>query len=532
MTRRFQMTLPLTLFCLSIALAVTTAGAAEKTPFSTWKNAVEFKFVSNFKLLWHDYKTGGKYNGSFWRPVVPKGYYLLGDVSSTYGGAGRDNPSGRRVAVVVRELQSGALAKPTGYRCVWHDYKSGAALDGSVWEPITPPGYVAMGTLGGGHRKHRPSVDAMRCVRKDLVVKASLGNRIWSDQGSGAALSATTCQIISPEAPQGMAYFSSGSFVTFAGYNHPAKREHACANVFQVSLEDANGKEPTLLDPQLDGYGRPSPFAKDTSTFVYRLPWFAVRDSGLQPGEQLTKSPIYHLVRKDRFRLVHHSHNNSDQVQEPRVSFTEGFSQTLTKSFSETTGVEFTVGYTPPGDTGGAHASVTLSYSMTRGFENSTTKNKEKTVDYPLKVSPGTAAAVYAIESSYSLHRDAGQGTGITIGGKIGNLLKGTQPESTVFASYPRALEGLEKALTKTKWDYRYKGSGFGIVFGEDGKMEGQLVDLGSWKNVGWRVIDQRTVELFDVVAQSKMVLRFDAKHSSFTAKDWDGTPTTGQRQR
>lgn len=89
---------------------------------------------------------------------------------------------------VVFPIDPTTIANPIDYTMIWNDRGSGIKFyDISVWHPIAPVGYVAMGDLAvRGYSK--PSLKAMVCIRDDLVTIQPLGNQIWNDRGSGANL--------------------------------------------------------------------------------------------------------------------------------------------------------------------------------------------------------------------------------------------------------------------------------------------------------------------------------------------------------
>ena len=152
---------------------------------------LELKYIENYELEWSDMGSGGIYDGAFWRPVLPSGYYALGH----YAQWNYDQPLGPLFA--VRELVpgSGALAPPVDYNMIWMDTDSGADWNGSFWKPIPPPGYVCLGILAQ-YDYIMPGLDEMRCVREDLATLAKTGGWIWNDHGSGALLDFTAFSIV------------------------------------------------------------------------------------------------------------------------------------------------------------------------------------------------------------------------------------------------------------------------------------------------------------------------------------------------
>ncbi|KAM0174922.1 hypothetical protein ACHAPF_005831 [Botrytis cinerea] len=93
---------------------------------------------TGYTLIWKDQKSGGKHNGSFWRPTAPNGYVSLGDVCS----GSWDAPSNEAIWCVRADL----VQDSNHYKAkVWDDQKSGAKSNCSVWNIGLP----TTGTHGG-----------------------------------------------------------------------------------------------------------------------------------------------------------------------------------------------------------------------------------------------------------------------------------------------------------------------------------------------------------------------------------------------
>lgn len=86
---------------------------------------------------------------------------------------------------VVWPVDPSAVAYPVDYTLIWNDKGSGASKDVSVWRPIPPSGYVAMGSVSN-NSYNKPGLTAVVCIRSDLVSLKSCGSLIWNDKGSGA----------------------------------------------------------------------------------------------------------------------------------------------------------------------------------------------------------------------------------------------------------------------------------------------------------------------------------------------------------
>ena len=122
-------------------------------------------FTTQFALQWSDKGSGGKHDGAFWRPVAAgnlNGFYPLGD----YGAGNYNDVNGQAAVAVVSDINGAsgdALRPPLDYELVWTDTGSGSSRDGSMWRPIPPSGYVALGLVcNNGYDK--PALEIIRCV--------------------------------------------------------------------------------------------------------------------------------------------------------------------------------------------------------------------------------------------------------------------------------------------------------------------------------------------------------------------------------
>lgn len=99
-----------------------------------------------------------------WRPQPPPGYVILGDVAVPGVAAQPSAP------VAVLAINSGLVAWPSGFECVW------AAAEGvALWMPVAPEGYVSMGCVATPSREEPPPPKAVACVAAHAVVAARPG---------------------------------------------------------------------------------------------------------------------------------------------------------------------------------------------------------------------------------------------------------------------------------------------------------------------------------------------------------------------
>lgn len=137
---------------------------------------LEFADVFEFAPLFDTQGSTSNAHAAFYRPVIPDGYFLLGD----YGQPDYYAP-GAIVQCVSVSQESGApaLAPPAGWRLAWDNRGMFARTPGSFWMPVPPAGYVACGHVAQ-QGYDEPSIANFRCVREDLAVPMPAVFLIWS----------------------------------------------------------------------------------------------------------------------------------------------------------------------------------------------------------------------------------------------------------------------------------------------------------------------------------------------------------------
>lgn len=137
---------------------------------------------------------------TIWRPVLPssvktasgKTWFSVGDVAKY----GSDCPDG--AVILLSDDGSGRLLPPVGYERV---DVTGKGLptnsdsdhlelhrkqQRSVWWPIAPPGYIAIGCVAGNKEDplEPPKLAACRCVREDLVRRVNNFRCVWRSRNT------------------------------------------------------------------------------------------------------------------------------------------------------------------------------------------------------------------------------------------------------------------------------------------------------------------------------------------------------------
>jgi hypothetical protein len=372
-------------------------------------------FTSEFNRIWNSNGTRAR-PATFWRPApapdLLPGYFPLGDILIP----NTTSINGEIVAAVVCEAtlqddgntRGKALSRPTDFELVWKESGSGAATRTSIWRPIAPQGYVALGmTCSSDHGK--PSLNAIRCVRADLVVAADLGDLLWDDKGSGAKLNFSAWSIDPPTAAAGEICFAPGTFIGAPSHNKPATGPFAYALRIPIPVQVSVPAEAPVLTAHMNPE---SAVARVTQTA--RLPWFAVRDYA-QPNDGFHHSRYYDLKRTDQYVLVGYGRNATEQAQSIKWKAPRAQNAAAMRLFNRHTAVEFTKAW--PAAMPSDIRATKFSACLPRDFTHTETSSSEWSESGSRVVIAMAAklksVAVYQMESHYELVRE--DGTEVTV---------------------------------------------------------------------------------------------------------------------
>lgn len=138
--------------------------------------------TGNFTWVYDDSGTGSDHNLVVYRPApTDPTVFIIGD-------AAFPGTAAQGIAFTVKAINDDPanplLMPPVGYTQIWNDQGSGGHNDGSIWQPVPPDGYVAIGAVATtGYAP--PAIANYACLRRDQVEPTTYGVFIWSDQGSG-----------------------------------------------------------------------------------------------------------------------------------------------------------------------------------------------------------------------------------------------------------------------------------------------------------------------------------------------------------
>ena len=416
-----------------------TADVTSSQPTFTFKD-LEIGFTMAFQFRANSSGSGTDAVG-FWRPVPAAGFYSLGDfIFSGYGDANKNGFAATVKASQTGETAVGALpsiAPPTGYAKVgdlqlvlanapapgassvaasWPGVTaSGVPVNDAgdimecaywFWRPIPPDGYVSLGLVIGDPGLElgdpvAPATDLVMCVRSDLVVPAPINPAIVFSGHSDSDQPARLWTTLAAQAPAGLLYFNPGTFIGWNSESLSPPPSDLSAYSLILKVSEQAQQQTTPPAPVLAGAWRPEDPAESVGYRV-TLPWFAVTDPGMTGFEQLVKSPDYHLDRVDTYMCVGFGNNATSVPQQQGVQWSAGTDGEQSKSFSETTGIEFDAG------SGDAGVSLKLTQTFTYTTESSSGWSQSQSVSEQTTVPPGAAIAVFVITSVYTLSRSDG----------------------------------------------------------------------------------------------------------------------------
>lgn len=146
-------------------------------------NATPLVQCTNFDRIWVSEKeTGPNNNITFWRPRAPANYVVVGDCVTS-----RPIPPSQAVMAVSNTY--GRVRKPIDFHLIGsfqkiqeHDGSEDHSIannDCSLWMPIAPPGYTALGCVA--HPGNQPPPNhVIHCLRSDLVTSAKYTDCIFN----------------------------------------------------------------------------------------------------------------------------------------------------------------------------------------------------------------------------------------------------------------------------------------------------------------------------------------------------------------
>ncbi|GAA1285107.1 Vps62-related protein [Saccharothrix xinjiangensis] len=360
---------------------------------------LEVCVVSRYTRTWDDRGSGGDYHGSFFSPVAPgTGWRRLAHLGN---GSNHNDISGNHGTVMVREVDAAArmFAHPTDYRLIWTDAGSGADKDGSVWRPVPPAGYVALGdVMWQGHGK--PPLTEITCIRKtynghEYVRRGTLGPLLWSDKGTGADRDVSLYPILAPGYPEDSIerlLLPTGGFTAYGHHSPPSPEDTTWVLDLPASVVKSHGPQ----RPTLTSHDAPPETTQPVIDRVVVIPCTVVRDPHRAPAWQLEHSPFYTLERRRFYTSQLHRYNGSSEPHTDSRAITTGVSGTDEEAFTKKTGV--TVSASAGIEVKGLGLGASVSTTVELGYERrrSVTVLRSETKTHSLVTPPHTSGALWS----------------------------------------------------------------------------------------------------------------------------------------
>jgi len=156
-------------------MTLTKEDTTEKLVLSWSPNLIEVVLTNN----------GNMKQATFLQGKVEHGYFRLGDfVDDALPEKDQKGYPGK--FFLVKDTSSDLLKKPEDFKMIWSSKgsKSFSVNEFSLWEPIAPKGYIAVGHAVS-KTLEKPDVNNYRVVRADLLSKGVYEHH-WDDASSGA----------------------------------------------------------------------------------------------------------------------------------------------------------------------------------------------------------------------------------------------------------------------------------------------------------------------------------------------------------
>lgn len=389
-------------------------------------NDLLISFTSEFLPLWNDKGSGAHKAVGLWRPSTAsdalRPFFTLGDIAVNHY---RNINHANVVAVVsdANKVDGTALRAPVDYQLVWQDEGTGALSNASIWRPLPPEGYVAMGLVYGVDYD-KPSRHAVRCVREDLVMAAQAGELIWDDKGSGAASDLSLWSVTPPDAPAGEIYLAPGTFIGTGNYARPSLEAYSLRLTLTAQLHD-------LPAPTLSGYERPEPDETARMPQACELPWFCVKDPELTVVEQFQSSPTYRLERADRHLCVGFGHNIEATHQPFMWTAAKGEIGGTAKALAANTSIDLGKEWPVGEHVFELNFSAHLDRDFTHTQRSAKGWDQASSLEIITYVPPNKAVAAYLLQSEYRLLRQDGS--------QVSSTASYTNGDNIYMSDYPNA---------------------------------------------------------------------------------------------
>eukprot|EP00918_Siedleckia_nematoides_P062106 GHVU01135478.1.p1 GENE.GHVU01135478.1~~GHVU01135478.1.p1 ORF type:complete len:585 (+),score=34.59 GHVU01135478.1:41-1795(+) len=192
-----------------------------KSAIAAAEKPIAYKSVKTYTLIWNDAGSGAKRDVSYWQVTDQEyNYFSLGDAVT----ASHSKPS--LPAVMVKELQRGALARPQSFQEIWNDRGSGANSDVKIMRMVPPSGYTCLSNVVVRGYSTNPDRNRYRCVKSSYVTRGQL-TEVWNDRGSGASRDVSNWEVIRGSGLDGI---EASCFLSVAAHRRPSDTPYLLSN--------------------------------------------------------------------------------------------------------------------------------------------------------------------------------------------------------------------------------------------------------------------------------------------------------------
>jgi hypothetical protein len=358
--------------------------------------------TSAYDMRYPDDGSGAQMDGTFWHPRLEGGFRPLGSVCVP----GYGDINNNRASMLVADAGNGAVAAPVGYTWIWDDSGSGADWDGSVWRPVAPAGYIALGDVANSSHDP-PSLNDVWCVRADLVTTGVFaGGAAWQDRGSGGHNDIAAWPVVlgAPSSDPTRAVFEPDTFFGVNNYDAPPNAGLARVLLVLLTAEVAAGPS----RPTLTSRNAPEPTTAAVRDRSVTLPFTSMFDRADRPSLDRINMPFCTLERWTGWSLTLFDDNTTNVAQTQSRTTTVGVTDTASESFSHSAGIKISA----EGGVTAIKFKVELNYQFTYTSSSSTAVLKSDAVQRTLTTPPAHAAALWSANYTFRAVRADGSAIG------------------------------------------------------------------------------------------------------------------------
>lgn len=357
-------------------------------------------------LGWSTNGVSGGSNGTFVNASgssMPSGFAPLGSRAVT-----DNSDDGATLLLAISSLgnpNNPPLAAATGFNQIWDTADVSGGANGYLYRPIAPSGYTSMGDV---FTSNGTPTFQVWCVRNDLVEQINDTFQPWTTAGVSGGADLTLNQANLPAQSNGSDNPVGGGPVLIPTPTFLGNTGNCYVLNVALALTPASGPGSA---PQLTGYSAPVA-SQDVVDGVVTLPYpMVLGDSGPQGQNknwQAKNSPFYTLTRYSAWDPVMFLNNTTGLLQLTSRTVESGISDTQTKTFSHTAGIEISaesgVEFLGTGGKVGVKVSYVFGYQTSDSLSSFT--NVANTCN--LSVPPKSAGAGWVVMRHYMLARTDG----------------------------------------------------------------------------------------------------------------------------